>query len=91
MAKKETLDPIAEALFDISKSLRLLGNGNVAREDLSPGAIEGLAMLISGARSGRGGLEISLGRINLGAIIQVQKDDFLLAEITQLLKRADYR
>ena len=39
-------DKIAQALYDISKSLRLLGNGNIAREDTSPGAIEGLAMLI---------------------------------------------
>jgi hypothetical protein len=37
---------IAEALFDIAKSLRLLGNGNIARDDLSPGAIEGLAMTL---------------------------------------------
>ncbi len=37
---------IAEAIFDLSKSIRLLGNGNIARHDSSPGAIEGLAMLI---------------------------------------------
>jgi hypothetical protein len=33
---------LAEALFDISKSLRLLGSGNIAREDTEPGAIEHL-------------------------------------------------
>jgi hypothetical protein len=37
---------IAEAIFDLSKSIRLLGNGNIDRGDLGVGAIEGLAMLI---------------------------------------------
>lgn len=36
---------VASALFDIAKSLRLLGNGNIDRGDLAPGAIEGLAMI----------------------------------------------
>ena len=42
----EDNDLIAEAILDLSKSVRLLGSGNVARDDLAPGAIEGLAMLI---------------------------------------------
>ncbi len=49
--KKEEAAPekneiIAEAIFDLSKSIRLLGNGNIDRGDLGVGAIEGLAMLI---------------------------------------------
>lgn len=40
---------IAEAIFDLSKSLRLLGNGNIARIDESPGAIESLVMAIKGS------------------------------------------
>lgn len=39
-------DVIAEAIFDLSKSIRLLGNGNVDRGDNSLGAIEGLAIAI---------------------------------------------
>ena len=49
--KKEEAAPekneiIAEAIFDLSKSIRLLGNGNIDRGDLGVGAIEGLAILI---------------------------------------------
>ena len=45
MADKNEI--IAEAIFDLSKSLRLLGMGNISRKDESPGAIESLAMIIS--------------------------------------------
>ena len=46
--KKEQLEnnEIADAIYDLSKSIRLLGNGNIERGDNSPGAIEGLSMLI---------------------------------------------
>jgi hypothetical protein len=37
---------IAEAIYDLSKSLRLLGGGNISRDDMTPGSIESLAMLI---------------------------------------------
>jgi len=45
MAQEES-NETAEAIYCLAKSIRLLGNGNVERGDLSPGAIEGLAMLI---------------------------------------------
>jgi hypothetical protein len=38
---------IAEAIYDLSKSIRSLGNGNIDQEDFSFGNIEGLAFLIS--------------------------------------------
>lgn len=44
MSEKEL---IATAIYDLSKSIRLLGSGNIAREDEKyPGAIEDLAILI---------------------------------------------
>ena len=43
---KDSNEIIAEAIFDLSKSIRLLGMGNVDRGDKSPGAIEDLATFI---------------------------------------------
>lgn len=37
---------IAEAIFDLSKSIRLLGNGNIDRGDNAIGAIEGLVIQV---------------------------------------------
>lgn len=46
MPAKPENEAIAQAIYDLSKSIRLLGNGNIERGDNSPGAVEGLAMLI---------------------------------------------
>ena len=46
MSKPTDAETIANAICDLSKSIRLLGNGNIERGDNSPGAIESLAMLI---------------------------------------------
>lgn len=43
----EVNEQIADALFDISKSLRLLGWGNVLRDDHAPGAIEDTGRIIA--------------------------------------------
>ena len=37
---------VADAIYDLSKSIRLLGNGNIDRGDLAIGAVEGLAMMV---------------------------------------------
>lgn len=42
----EKTDLIAEAIFDLSKSIRLLGNGNIDRGDNALGAIEGLVIQV---------------------------------------------
>lgn len=46
--KKETseVNETAAAIYDLSKSIRLLGNGNIDRGDNAVGAIEGLAMAV---------------------------------------------
>lgn len=51
---------ITAALFDISKSLRLLGNGNIDRGDEFPGAIERLLLEMKDAA---GKIAESLGYI----------------------------
>lgn len=43
MEKPEIL---AEAIYDLSKSIRLLGNGNIDRGDNAIGAIEGLVIQV---------------------------------------------
>lgn len=37
---------IAEAIYDLSKSIRLLGNGNIERGDNALGAVEGLVIQV---------------------------------------------
>ncbi len=46
MPKPTDAETIADAINDLSKSIRLLGNGNIDRGDNSPGAIENLAAVI---------------------------------------------
>jgi hypothetical protein len=49
MRKKEATPDaveVAEAIYDLSKSIRLLGMGNIDRGDNAIGAIEGLAILV---------------------------------------------
>ena len=43
--KENVNNEIADSIYNLSKAVRLLGNGNIERGDLSPGAMEGFAII----------------------------------------------
>jgi hypothetical protein len=51
-SKATDAELIAGAIFDLSKSVRLLGMGNIDRFNESPGAVEELARLIRESNKG---------------------------------------